>query len=286
MNKEETIVNVVALTVGAAVGFGVGYYVQKRKYEAWFAQDQREQDLTRKEGVFSTPQGAVRELIGDTEEIVIEERQMSRDEVNELLIDAGYAPLNGEDTYDADQVLEETGVRIVDVPSVDIQTGEELEDVEDDGFAVQITGEQIVESIWTNSAAREDEAVSPTENEDATDMPPVDPNKPYVITVDQYMTDTQYEDNKMELVYFEGDDQMIDAAERLVNGVDDLIGHSNLQHFGLGSRDRNALYVRNDQKKMDFEILRDKRTYTEVVLGVKPEVTLGAKVRRMREDDQ
>lgn len=285
MNKEETIVNVVALATGAAVGFTVGYLIQKRKYENWFAEDQKQQDLNRKEGVFSTPQGAVRELIGD--EVIIEEREMSREEVNNLLIDAGYAPLNGEDTYDADEVLRETGLAVVDAPEVDPETGAELGDVADDGFEVQITGQEIVESIWANSAARDEELlVSSTENEDANVMPAPDPNRPYVITVDQFMTETQYDDNKFNFTYFEADDQMMDEREKLINNIDEIVGHDNLQRFGLGSRDRNALYVRNDQRKADFEILRDKRSYQEVVLGITPEASLGSKVRRMREDDQ
>lgn len=285
MNKEETIVNVVALTVGAAVGFGVGYYIQKRKYENWFAQDSIAKAGVRKEGVFSTPQSAVDALIPD--EVVIEERQMDRDEVNQLLVDAGYAPLNGEDTYDVDEILRETGVTVVDIPEVDPETGAELGDVADDGFEVQITGEEIVESIWKNSAAQDEaDYVDPTENEDSNEMPAPSLDQPYAITVDQYMTDGTYEDDKIGLVYFEGDDQMIDDGERLVNDIEGLIGRSNLQHFGLGSRDRNALYIRNDRLKKDFEVIRDKRTYQEVVLGIRPETSINAKVRRMRDDDQ
>lgn len=282
MNKEETIVNAVAFVSGAAIGFGIGYYVQKRKYENWFAQEERALDLYKKEGVFATPQGAVKELIGD--EIVISERTMSRDEVSTMLVEAGYAPLNGEDVFDADAIEAETGIVVTDPDPRDQSHQDALDDAEifDE---IHVTGEDIVNSIWQNAADREASLIEATQNEDQDSMPEPNPDEPYIITVDQFMTETKYDDNKVSLLYFQGDDQMVDEREQLVQDVDNLIGNKNLQHFGLGSRDRNALYIRNDKRKQDFEIIRDTRTYMEVIHGVKPDKQ-GTAPRKMREDDQ
>lgn len=315
MNKE-TVTNIVALAIGGGVGFGTAYILQKRKYEKWFAEDmdKRDQDTRdrlNKEGAYASPEDAVRELIGEQ---VIAERPLSREEVNAVLILNGQAPLNGEDTYDVKAILEETGIQLDNpqltdsddelqaresialsrrefdynsiVPSEPEDTLEGFDDLEvQDLVGVAPTGEDIVNSIWANSARQEQVPVSATENEDAEVMPARHPDKPYIITVDQFMTETLHDDNKQSLVFFEGDGTLCDERESILTNVEELVGQANLHHFGLGSRDRNAVYVRNEKLKMDIEVVRDDRSFQEAVLGIKPKEERVAPLR-MRENDQ
>lgn len=45
--------------------------------------------------------------------------------------------------------------------------------------------------------------------------------------------------------------------------IDDLIGEESLDHFGDYENDPDSVYVRNDARKTDYEILRDEDDYQE-----------------------
>lgn len=107
-----------------------------------------------------------------------------------------------------------------------------------------------------------------------------DPSKPYIISIEEYMQDRPNYD-KNTLTYFEEDDVTCDERESVIPDAENVIGTEALTRFGDKSKNENAVYVRNEELEADFEILLDKRSYSEVVLGFKEE----KEVRRMREDD-
>ena len=116
-------------------------------------------------------------------------------------------------------------------------------------------------------------------------MPDRNADRPYVITLEQFMADGIHEDNKVSLLFFEEDGQLVDERETLVPNVEEVLGEKNLTHFGLGSNDRNAVYIRNEKLTCDFEVIRDSRSFSEVVLGVKP-AREASSLRKMRDDDE
>ena len=69
------------------------------------------------------------------------------------------------------------------------------------------------------------------------------------------------EDYKIvELTYW-ADDVLTDAKNKRIQDVDGLIGKDTLKRFGEYEPD--ALHVRNDEKKIDFEIVRDLKRYSD-----------------------
>lgn len=105
-------------------------------------------------------------------------------------------------------------------------------------------------------------------------------NIPYVITIDEYMQDRE-EFDKNVVTYFEGDDVLCDDREAVIPDVENIIGNDALTNFGVDSNDSNIVYIRNEKLTSDFEVVRDPRSYSEVVLGIKEE----KEVRKMRETD-
>jgi hypothetical protein len=95
---------------------------------------------------------------------------------------------------------------------------------------------------------------------------------PYVLTQAEYM-EGELEFQQITLTYFEGDNVLVDERDDVVEGddADMLMGLNNLQHFGLQSEDENVVYVRNHEKELDLQVNRDKRKYSEHVLGLTPE---------------
>lgn len=71
-----------------------------------------------------------------------------------------------------------------------------------------------------------------------------------------------YEYDTVSLTYY-ADGVLTDEYDEIVEDVDDLIGEDSLKQFGVYEED--SVFVRNDELKTDYEILRDKRNYSDVV---------------------
>ena len=87
----------------------------------------------------------------------------------------------------------------------------------------------------------------------------VNKNKPYVINPDDFGDDY----NTITLVYYK--DNVVttyDTGEVLTDKeIEDLIGEESLSHFGEYEED--SVFVRNDARKIDYEILRSEETYSD-----------------------
>lgn len=84
--------------------------------------------------------------------------------------------------------------------------------------------------------------------------------KPYVITPDEFDT-IDYE--TVSLTYY-ADGVLADDMDDIVEDVDDIVGSDSLNHFGEYEDDGDIVFVRNDRMKVDYEICRDLRNYSDV----------------------
>lgn len=84
--------------------------------------------------------------------------------------------------------------------------------------------------------------------------------RPYVIDPDDFGEFDDYD--KISLTYY-SDGILADDQDEIIEDIDDIIGSDSLGHFGEYEDD--AVHVRNDMLKADYEILRDFRTYEETV---------------------
>ena len=82
--------------------------------------------------------------------------------------------------------------------------------------------------------------------------------KPYVIAPYDFGTLDDY--HQIELTYY-ADGILEDAEGNIVTDADELIGPKALTTFGEYEED--AVHVRNEYLRTDFEILRDYSTYDE-----------------------
>lgn len=83
---------------------------------------------------------------------------------------------------------------------------------------------------------------------------------PYIITPEEFGEIDEYE--TVNLTYY-ADDYLADDVDELVENVDETIGWENLNH--IGEYEEDALHIRNDKLKCDYEILRDLDNYKDVV---------------------
>ena len=83
---------------------------------------------------------------------------------------------------------------------------------------------------------------------------------PYVITPEEFGELKEYE--TIELTYY-ADFVLADNRNNSIEDVDDVIGLDSLDHFGEYEDD--SVFVRDDERKIDYQILLDPRKYSDVV---------------------
>lgn len=84
-------------------------------------------------------------------------------------------------------------------------------------------------------------------------------DEPYVISPDEFGEAQGYE--LISLTYY-ADDVLTDDNDEIVEDVDDVVGSDFADHFGEYEDD--SVFVRNDRLRADYEILKDRRRYSDV----------------------
>lgn len=105
---------------------------------------------------------------------------------------------------------------------------------------------------------------------------------PYVISEEEFLANDEGF-SQYQMTYYEGDDVLTDEHERTIDAVDELLGIENLSRFGHGSKDKNLVYIRNEQKLAEYEVARSRGKYSVEVLGFEEEDD--RKPRKFRDDD-
>lgn len=82
---------------------------------------------------------------------------------------------------------------------------------------------------------------------------------PYVISPDEFAGDYEFE--TVDITYF-ADGVLCDENNVPLEDIENTIGNDAVRHFGEYEND--AVYVRNERLKCDYEILRDERKYADL----------------------
>lgn len=82
---------------------------------------------------------------------------------------------------------------------------------------------------------------------------------PYVITPDEFGEKDNYE--QISLTYYI-DGILADDFDEPIDDIDDVIGLTAVNHFGEYEPD--SVFVRNDERKCDYEVLLDQREYSKI----------------------
>ena len=94
-----------------------------------------------------------------------------------------------------------------------------------------------------------------SEIEEETD----DVEEAYVISPDEFDEFDDY--NTVSLTYYE-DDVLTDEDGEIVEDIEGTVGKNFARHFG--DYEEDAVHIRNDSRKCDYEILRDSRRYSDI----------------------
>lgn len=113
---------------------------------------------------------------------------------------------------------------------------------------------KLQESGYTNYSSISSGKPDELEQQDKEEL-----DKPYVISPDDFGEFDYY--NQISLTYYA--DGVLTEGDDIIEDVDDIVGEDSLTHFGEYEDD--AVHVRNDRLKCDYEILWDNRNYSDVV---------------------
>lgn len=84
--------------------------------------------------------------------------------------------------------------------------------------------------------------------------------EPYVIPPEEFGEKSEY--TKVSLTYY-ADKVLADEYDKIITDVGGTVGIDSLNHFGEYEED--SVFVRNDERMTDYEILRDENDYADVV---------------------
>ena len=96
-------------------------------------------------------------------------------------------------------------------------------------------------------------------SEDDEEVSKVD--RPYVISPDEFGELDGYE--TVSLTYYKDGVLTTDFDDEEIDYVDDVVGLDSLNYFSEHADD--TVFVRNDRLKVDYEIMRDNRNYSDVI---------------------
>ena len=89
--------------------------------------------------------------------------------------------------------------------------------------------------------------------------------KPYVISPDEFGEDEEYD--QIELTYY-SDGVLADEDDTILN-INEVIGKGSIDH--IGDYEDDAVHVKNEARKVYYEVLVDSRSYEDATGKKKPE---------------
>lgn len=125
------------------------------------------------------------------------------------------------------------------------------------------TVEGLKETVEGLGYSRKEEPVK----EDVNTIREGNPEEPYIIPVQAYMDDEEMYD-QMTLTYYVLDKVLANEAEEVIEDVDGAVGRHNLHNFGVESGNDDTVYIRNDKRAAEYEVLRVEKAYSKDVMGI------------------
>lgn len=229
-----------AFAIGAGVGGAIAYFITKRTLETKYANQAAEEISAALENY--------------RRKAIALENDAAKGTVEELIREKGYR---------GDEVEGPRGGSVespmaVEPPTAVVQAANSEED-EPAPEPKRGTSQEVTRRIFPDAPTHEWD-----EHEERARRTPLEP---FVIHLDERQGDPEAE---ITLTYFEEDDVLCNARDEILDKAkrDEMIGEKNLNRFGHGSNDVNAVYIRNPVLEIDFEVVRSPNSYSEEVAGL------------------
>lgn len=112
-----------------------------------------------------------------------------------------------------------------------------------------------------------------------------DPNQPYIIDIPDFYN-SEYD--QVTLTYWVVDNVLSDERDVQVEDVDSTIGNHHLRQLSKMREEQATIYIRNELKEIDFEIVKSEESFAKAVHGIDEYDDADKskkKLKKMRSDD-
>jgi hypothetical protein len=167
-------------------------------------------------------------------------------------------------------ISEQEAQRGIGIPKKDVRNGKPVMVTRVEEIVVEVNTDPEPDSVPQTLFAGDDGDWNyETEIESRT------ADRPFIIHKDEFFEDSM-DYAQSTLTYFSGDDIMADEEETPVYNYLSITGPL---RFGHGSQDPNVFYVRNDERKAEYEILFDPGSFSKEILDVDLEEAAEREIR-------
>lgn len=245
---------VLASVLSTSVGLAAGAYATKRHLDAQYDEQMTEELAAirlyyENKSKYKTPQEATKALIPQTDELpetVLEDKAVDFLVKEAATAQALYQGQTVNITQGAPTTVE------------DVADEEEIAVIEDFAEPMNET-----HSVFVNG-----EPLDPDVYDLAEEMLARKNGVPYVIAQSELDAD-EFDHEHIILTWFTaGEATLVDEDEKPIDDLENTVGRDNLNKFGRGSGDANVVYIRNEARGVDYEVIQDARSYMETVLGL------------------
>ncbi len=94
-----------------------------------------------------------------------------------------------------------------------------------------------------------------------------EPGRPYLITEEDFMQN-EHDFSQTTFTYYAGDRILTNERDDVMDQVNQIVGHSNLEAIRDLPDDKNTIYVRNEKYDSDYEIVVSQGKYSTEVAGL------------------
>lgn len=95
------------------------------------------------------------------------------------------------------------------------------------------------------------------------------PGEPYIIHANEF-EENEHDFTQINCTYYAGDDVLVNDADR-TNPFPNYPRVVGELRFGHGSLDQNVVYIRNESRRMEYEIMREPTSWEDEVMGISEE---------------
>lgn len=88
---------------------------------------------------------------------------------------------------------------------------------------------------------------------------------PYIIAMSEFGEDEEYD---TETLYYYTDGVLADANDEIIESIINTVGIEAIEHINNGE---DMVYVRNERLEMEYEVVRELRTYEEAATIIHPQ---------------
>lgn len=136
------------------------------------------------------------------------------------------------------------------------------------GYSVTTPEEPVKKNVFEDPDIQKMTEEMDGEEEEGYDFPEPDPDAPYIISVEEFLSSGDPEYDKLSVTYFEDDDTLADEREQIIPEIDSFIGEKNLIWGVSDPKDKDVVFIRNQRLSSDIEVTRHEGSYANAVLGI------------------